>query len=38
MDQIKPMWTEQNQSGQNGPNRIRVDQIGPKQTEWTEQD
>ena len=33
IDKIGPMWTKQNFSRQNGLNRIKYDQIGPKMTE-----
>ena len=35
MDQIGLTWTEYVQSGQNGPNRTKVDRIRPKLTKLT---
>ena len=38
MDQIRPMLTKFDRSGQNGPNMINFDRIEPKCTKWTEYD
>ena len=36
LDQIGPVWTELDRSGQNGRNRTNADGIGPKWKKWPE--